>query len=51
MRYNNILIMIYYVDIVFIAGHLILDGGAIAVANALSVNKSFEELYLGTLYK
>ncbi len=50
MRYDNILIMIWYDYIVFIVGNQISDNGAIALANALSTNNSFQTLSLCKLY-
>ncbi len=51
MRYDNILIMIWYDYIVFIGNNQISDNGAIALANALSTNNSLQELYLCKLYE
>ncbi len=51
MRYDNILIMIWYDYIVFIGNNQISDNGAIALANALSTNNSLQTLSLGKLYE
>ncbi len=51
MRYDNILIIIWYDYIVVKGGNQISDNGAIALANALSTNNSLQTLDLSKLYE